>query len=205
MAHIVLRMELVERVLHQEGMDQAIAELKKVKESTREGLADVRRIIFDLRPMALDDLGLIPTLNKYIEKLMSNHPILIELKMFGKEIRPTPAMEVAVFRLVQEALNNIIKHAQTREAHIKLEFQAERIYVIVKDNGIGFDPDKELKSGFGLIGMQERVKLLNGHMVVQSSPGNGTKLLIVLPIQKDQLEEGINHESNGRSEYSTRR
>lgn len=203
MAHLVLRMDLVERVLQQEGIEQAIVELKKLKESTRESLADVRRIIFDLRPMALDDLGLIPTMKKYVERLMQSHSVHIEFKTFGREYRPSSAMEVAIFRLIQESLNNVIKHAQTDIAYVKIEYQAERIYVIVKDNGVGFDPEVKMQSGFGLMGMQERVKLLEGHMVIQSSPGKGTKVLMVLPIRKDLVEGEVNHESNERSEYST--
>jgi two-component system sensor histidine kinase DegS len=186
MANVVLRTELVEKVLVNDGVGQAREELKELKELVRESLADVRRIIFNLRPMALDDLGLVPTLRKYIEELNRKYDLVIDFKTFGKECRPPSSMEVALFRLVQESLTNVIKHAKAPEAQIKLEFQRDRIFLVIKDDGIGFDMKKKSREGFGILGMQERIKLLDGQMVLQSAPGQGTKLLLVIPIKQDQ-------------------
>jgi two-component system sensor histidine kinase DegS len=186
MANVVLRTELVEKVLSNAEVEKAREELKELKGMVRESLADVRRIIFNLRPMALDDLGLVPTLKKYIEELTRKYDLIVDFKTFGKECRPPSSMEVALFRLVQESLSNVIKHAKASETQIKLEFQAERIYLVIKDDGIGFDMKQKSREGFGILGMKERIKLLDGQMVFQSAPGQGTKILLVIPLKQDE-------------------
>jgi two-component system sensor histidine kinase DegS len=186
MANVVLRTELVEKILSNDGVEKAREELKELKGLVRESLADVRRIIFNLRPMALDDLGLVPTLKKYIEELTHKYDLIVDFKTFGKERRPSSSMEVALFRLVQESLSNVIKHARASETQIKLEFQAERIYLVIKDDGVGFNMKQKAREGFGILGMKERVKLLDGQFVIQSAPGQGTKLLLVIPSKQEQ-------------------
>lgn len=182
-AHLVLRMDMVDKLLQQDNVEQAKNELANLKEIAREGLGEVRRIIFDLRPMALDDLGLIPTLQKYVEKLSDTHNITIDFHTFGNVFRPPLAMEVALFRLIQEALSNVIKHSKATYAQVKADLQEEHIYVVIKDNGIGFDTQKRKGTGVGLIGMQERVKLLSGEISVSSFPGQGTKVMIRIPLE----------------------
>ncbi|MGZ4113021.1 MAG: sensor histidine kinase, partial [Tumebacillaceae bacterium] len=156
------------------------------KEIVRESLAEVRQIIFDLRPMALDDLGLVPTLRRYLADFQEKNKILTELKVFGREKRFNSALEVAVFRCMQEALNNICKHAQATSANVKLELTEKQISVHIDDNGIGFSVEAALASRdgghFGLIGMQERVQLLDGRVEIKSVPRQGTRVLISLPI-----------------------
>lgn len=186
MANVVLRTELAEKVLVNDGIEKAREELKNLKETVRESLSDVRRIIFNLRPMALDDLGLVPTLKKYVEELSRKYGQVFDFKTFGKERRPPSSMEVALFRLVQESLTNVIKHAKASETQIKLEFQSERMYLVIKDDGVGFDMKQKSREGFGILGMQERIKLLDGEMAVQSAPGQGTKLLLVIPLKQEE-------------------
>jgi len=183
LANVALRSELIEKILMQEEIEKARTELKELKIMLRDSVADVRRIIFDLRPMALDDLGLIPTLKKYIENVSNQSKIEIQLKTFGKEVRLPSLMEVAIFRLVQESLNNVVKHSKATECLLKVEFQKERIFVIITDNGVGFDMNQQSKDGFGLLGMKERMKLLEGDIVIHSSVGKGTKLLLTIPIK----------------------
>lgn len=188
MANVVLRTELVEKVFIHEGIEKAREELNEIKGMIRESLTDVRRIIFNLRPMALDDLGLVPTLKRYIEELSKKNHTDFEFKTFGKENRLPPAMEVALFRLVQESLNNVIKHAKATDVQLKLEFQRDRIFLIVSDNGIGFDMKQKTREGFGILGMKERIKLLEGQIVIQSAPGKGTKLFLSIPLNGEVRE-----------------
>lgn len=188
MANVVLRTELVEKVFIHEGIEKAREELNEIKGMIRESLTDVRRIIFNLRPMALDDLGLVPTLKRYIEELSKKNHTDFEFKTFGKENRLPSAMEVALFRLVQESLNNVIKHAKATDVQLKLEFQRDRIFLIVSDNGIGFDMKQKTREGFGILGMKERIKLLEGQIVIQSAPGKGTKLFLSIPLNGEVRE-----------------
>lgn len=182
MANVVLRTELVEKVLLQEGIEKAIDELKELKATVRDSLGDVRRIIFDLRPMALDDLGLVPTVHKYVDRVNEKSLTQFQFKTFGKEIRLPNALEVTLFRLIQESLTNISKHAKAKYADIKLEFQKEQIYLIIKDNGVGFEMNDQKLVGYGILGMKERVKLLNGKIIIQSYSQRGTKIILSIPI-----------------------
>jgi two-component system sensor histidine kinase DegS len=188
-AHLVLRMDMVDKLLQQDKVEQAKAELTNLKEIAREGLGDVRRIIFDLRPMALDDLGLVPTLQKYVEKLSQTHGITIDFQPFGNVFRPPLALEVALFRLVQEALNNVIKHSRATYAQVKADLQEDQVYVVIKDNGVGFDTKEKKGAGFGILGMHERIKLLNGNISVVSTPGQGTKVMVSIPLESKEGEK----------------
>lgn len=190
MANVVLRAEIAERMLMKQDIEMVHKELQDLKEMVRNSLSEVRKIIFDLRPMALDDLGLVPTLRKYTMDVSDRTGVLIELTTIGKEMRLPSAMEVAMFRLIQEALSNVVKHAKARNTLIKMEFHQGKVMFIVKDDGIGFNPtslrQEDARSHFGLMGMRERVDLLEGQMDIQSAHGEGTKLTISIPI-KDEV------------------
>ncbi|MFX0560625.1 sensor histidine kinase [Tepidibacillus infernus] len=199
MANVVLRTEIAERFMNVKQMDQAIQELKDLKVMVRQSLADVRKIIFDLRPMALDDLGLFPTLRKYIQEMAKRDNLDIDLSLAGRERRLPSGMEVAIFRLVQEALNNVVKHAQATKAVVKVEFQSGQIEVSVKDNGIGFDEEeqeKQKEGHFGLMGMKERVDLLEGDLEIQSIKNKGTTIKIRVPVNESgEISDGSENEN----------
>lgn len=112
----------------------------------RSSLSEVRRIIYDLRPMALDDLGLVPTLRKYLERTEEyNNGVTFHFINLGQEYRLPSKYEVALFRLVQESVQNAIKHAQASEIHVKIDMQQDSVFLIVKDNGKGFDVREKKK------------------------------------------------------------
>ncbi|WP_039944536.1 sensor histidine kinase [Thermicanus aegyptius] len=182
-ANLVLRTEIVEKVLNQNEAETARKELQVLKKMARDSLSDVRKIIYDLRPMALDDLGLIPTLRKFVDAYIDRYHLYIDFKVVGMEERLPSTTEVAIFRLVQESLNNIIKHAEATMVQVLLEFKPLKLTIRIKDNGKGM-PAEALKkeNSFGLIGMKERVKLLQGEMEIRSKPGRGTEILIQVPI-----------------------
>lgn len=185
MANVVLRSEIVEKMLKNERILEAQMELHELKEMVRMSLADVRRIIFDLRPMALDDLGLVPTLQKYIQTCEERIESSIDLVVFGVEPPLRSSVKAAIFRLVQECLNNVEKHARANMVQVKLEFVQESLSLVVKDDGVGFDLEKRLATGgsFGLLGMRERVQLLEGSVEMQSAPGEGTKVIFQIPLK----------------------
>ena len=183
MANVMMRSDLVEKVYQQHGADEAMKEIRKMKKMVRDALYEVRHIIYDLRPMALDDLGLIPTLKKYLKTIEEYfQQTRINFVCIGEERRFPAKYEVALFRLVQEAVQNVMKHAEAREVSVKLEIQRDFITVVVRDNGKGFDMEQKKTNSFGLIGMRERVDILDGELSIDSQIGKGTVVVIQLPL-----------------------
>ncbi|MGG0720074.1 sensor histidine kinase [Robertmurraya massiliosenegalensis] len=185
MANVMMRSDLIERVYKEYGADEALTEVKNLKKMVRNALYEVRRIIYDLRPMALDDLGLAPTLKKYLQTIEEYHNTTkITYINVGQEKRLPTKYEVALFRLVQESVQNALKHADASEIKVKLETGKEFITVLIKDNGQGFDVDERKPESFGIIGMRERVELLEGKISINSKIGTGTVVLIQVPLIK---------------------
>ncbi len=194
MANMVLRTEITERMLAKEAYNAVRNELSDLKLSVRSGIEEVRKIIFNLRPMALDDLGLVPTLRKFVQDYEEKAKIRTKFEMVGKEIRLPSGMEVAIYRLVQETFSNVHKHAQATHVTLELTFQQQMVKLTVSDNGMGFSTeniDKKIANGthYGLMGMRERVELLEGRMDIESTVGVGTKVSMVIPIKSDSREE----------------
>jgi two-component system sensor histidine kinase DegS len=187
MANVVLRAEICEKLMALEP-EKVKEELHDLKAMVKESLQEVRKIIFNLRPMVLDDLGLIPTLRRFISELQKHTKLTIELVVLGGDNQRLPnTLEVAVFRIIQEALNNICKHAQAQRCLVKLEMLPKRLHILVSDDGCGFDPDLSANAkteSFGLLGMRERVELLKGEMEVTSAPGSGSEIQIMIPIKR---------------------
>ena len=161
-------------------------ELREFKSLAQANVQELRRVIFDLRPMALDDLGIIPTLRRYLNDFEERNKMAVELIVFGKEQRLRPEHEITVFRVVQEALNNAWKHAQADKVWVKLETALEQVTVVIKDDGCGFELEKVLedqeRSSYGLLGMRERLLLLKGSFKITSAPGRGTTVIAQLPL-----------------------
>jgi len=189
MANVLMRTDLIERIYREKGIEQALAELSDLKLTVRNALSEVRRIIYDLRPMALDDLGIIPTLKKYTSTRMEYHQgIDIKFRSIESEVPLPKDYEVAIFRLVQECINNALKHANPTEITVKIEWAKKYINIVVRDNGVGFNT-KQIKQGsFGLIGLQERIELVKGSMDVQSVIGQGTLVMFQIPYPVEKLK-----------------
>ncbi|WP_354199172.1 sensor histidine kinase [Bhargavaea ullalensis] len=182
MANLVMQLGLVERVFQDKGMDPGLEQLGFTKELARNTLSEVRRIIHDLRPMVLDDFGLIPALRKYLERTADYHEgIRFNFKSEGISVRPNPGVEVAVFRLVQEAVTNAVKHSGARTIDVHVETCKDIIRATVTDDGRGFDPEDRSETAFGIQGMYERVALLRGEMDIRSAAGKGTEVILILP------------------------
>ncbi|MEN1967330.1 histidine kinase [Lentibacillus sp. N15] len=181
LANILLRSELVDRTFREGSVENALKEIKSVRGMIRSSLYEVRRIIYDLRPMALDDLGLVPTLKKYLSTIEDYHTVKTEFISIGSEKRLHQKYEIAIFRLVQEAVQNAIKHAEATLIKVKMEINKQCLTVAIKDNGKGFDATVKKDKSFGLIGMRERLEMLEGTMKINSVIGDGTTILINLP------------------------
>lgn len=184
MANVLLRSDLIERTYREKGPELAFREISSLKEMVRHALTEVRRIIYDLRPMALDDLGLVPTLKKYLGTIEEfNVGTKLHFDSNGNEIRLPNSHETAVFRLVQEAISNAIRHGKATNIDVQLEWLKDRVTIVVKDNGTGFDQSIVKNQSFGLIGMKERINLLEGDFIINSSIGNGVMLMFQIPYQ----------------------
>lgn len=187
LANIVLRTEIAERMLVNEDYALVKTELMDLKGQVRSGLEEMRKIIFNLRPMALDDLGLIPTLRKLVQDFEDKSKIHTIFEVSGKELRLSSSMEAAVYRLLQEALSNVLKHSEATRVWISVTFQQNQLQIVMKDNGKGFNASptnsaEENNMRYGLIGMYERVELIEGTINIQSGVGKGTEISIVIPL-----------------------
>ncbi|QVY61224.1 sensor histidine kinase [Cytobacillus gottheilii] len=183
MANVMMRSDLIERVYKERGGEEAILEIKSLKKMVRSALYEVRRIIYDLRPMALDDLGLVPTLKKYLQTIEEYHQnVQINFQNIGEELRLPPQYEVALFRLIQESVQNALKHAQCSDISVKLEIRSDRVAAVIRDNGKGFNIKEKKGDSFGIMGMRERVELVEGQLSIDSKQGKGTVVIIQIPL-----------------------
>jgi two-component system sensor histidine kinase DegS len=190
MANVVLRSEIAERMLGMQQYPAVKEELIDLKGQVRGSLEEVRKIIFNLRPMALDDLGLTPTLRKYIQDFEDKTKVHTKFDVVGRETRLPSGMEVAIFRLVQECFSNVLKHSSASSVTLEITFQKQMVKISILDNGIGFDveyTEARASAGnhFGLMGMRERVELLEGRMDIGSAKGEGTRISMLIPISSE--------------------
>jgi len=185
MANVILRAEICEKLLDKNPA-QVPKELRELKTVVKNSLQDVRKIIFDLRPMALDDLGIIPTLKRYFSEYQERNGINIDLVAFGQEKRISSGMEVAIFRVIQEAVNNVNKHSKAHKVLVRLEMTPKVVNCSIKDDGVGFDVKVKMdQDKFGLLGMRERVELLRGSFTINSAPEQGTEVKFSIPLEED--------------------
>lgn len=184
MANIVFRAEVCERLIDTD-VERAKAELRELRDHIRGTLGEIRKIIFDLRPMALDDLGLGPTIRGVLDNIRTQQGLFTEMLVTGKERRLESYVEIGLFRVVQEALNNVMKHAGASTIRVRIEFAPAGVTIVVEDDGKGFDDSvEEIPSDhFGLMGMRERVQLLEGKLTIKSTLGRGTRVLITAPLK----------------------
>jgi signal transduction histidine kinase len=146
-------------------------------------LENLHRLAMNLRPAALDHLGLVPALEQYIETFNQQYSIKTQFEAVGLgEERLLPEIETALYRIVQESLTNVVRHAQATQADVLVKRRDDQVITIVEDNGEGFDPETAMQtSRLGLLGMRERAEMLNGKLVIESTPGSGTTVLVEVP------------------------
>jgi two-component system sensor histidine kinase DegS len=181
LSNFILQTEIAMRLF---DVDQSKAkeELLGVKTSASSTFQKVRDFIFNLRPMMLDDLGLIPTLTRFVETFKEQSGIEVRLVSTGMDQRLEPYLEVMVFRAVQELLSNISRHSQATQVIIQIDTSATGIRVSIEDNGKGFDVEKKQeKGGMGLKIIHDRVEMLGGTIEMHSTTGHGTHVLFQIP------------------------
>ena len=143
---------------------------------------ELHRLAANLRPAILDQFGLIPAIQQHLESVNEIYGLKVHFADIGIENRLPHNLEINLYRMVQEALTNVIRHSQATQVDILLELHSNRLILIIEDNGVGFDPTIEQKGGgLGLFGMLERTEMLGGHLVIESKPGKGTTLYIEIP------------------------
>lgn len=193
MANLVVKTEYTERLMDKD-MDLARKEMQFLKDNLRDSLKATRKIIYDLMPMSLDDLGLIPTIKKLLDDHERNHDVRIT---FSQEIDceiVIPIINLTVFRIIQEGFNNIAKHSRCDAAHLEIKINSKEIYIKIDDDGVGFDPSEivgnaSVESGFGLYNIRERIDYLEGEFEVKSKRGKGTLLLARIPLKEGEVRE----------------
>ncbi len=161
--------------------------LRELQNLTADSLKELQRLMTDLRPSHLDDLGLPAALRWYAGRIQERYPLVVKVDFSGSEQPLDDAAKIATFRIVQEALNNIIKHAEAKNVFIDLTFEDKGMRLKVRDDGCGFDLEhfKKVQSSsrpaLGLAGMQERAVLLGGSVNIQSESGRGTLIEAIIP------------------------
>ncbi len=182
---MLVNLESIERLMT-DDVDEAISRLRVTKDIARRTLDETRRLMFDLRPSVLDDLGLVPALRWFISQRVAPRGLQVDFQAVGLENRLPEELETAMFRIVQEAITNTVKHAKAKHLTVNLFREPERIVAQVKDDGVGFHPvhvagkdDKD--RGLGLFGMHERATLVGGAIQVDSAPGRGTTVRVSVP------------------------
>jgi two-component system sensor histidine kinase DegS len=187
MSNLILRAEICQRMFDRDA-EMARSELAGLKAAINTTLQDIRRFIFELRPMILDDLGLVPTLRRYVQQFTEKNKVEVNLMVQGMESRLPPHYEVAIFRFVQEALNNVAKHAHASQARVVLDGAGDRVHIAIEDDGEGFHvadvlADEGGRRNLGIQMLRQQAEtLLRGELGIESTIGRGTRVAAVVPI-----------------------
>lgn len=148
----------------------------------RGSITEARRLMGGLIPLVLDDRGLVASLIVLLERFRKDHGLAIEFHHDVQFAHLTPAVAMIVLRIVQESLNNVVRHSQVTSARVAVVQQGDRLEVSVHDQGVGFDPDKVEKTRYGLTGVRERARLFGGQAEIESAPGQGAMIRVHLPL-----------------------
>ncbi len=186
LSNFILQTEIAMRLF---DIDQAKAkeELASLKTSATTTFQKIRDFIFELRPMMLDDLGLTPTLNRYVEAFKEQTGLDVRLSVNGLDQRLEPYLEVMIFRAIQELLGNVARHSQASQIKVQVDSSEVEVRVVVEDNGKGFDANMALEHGMGIKLIRERVEMLSGKMDVDSVIGQGTRITFQIPAVKTKV------------------
>ncbi|MBK8905071.1 MAG: sensor histidine kinase [Anaerolineaceae bacterium] len=186
-SNFILQAEICQRFFDV-NPDRARTELNALKSSAGATFSNVKDFIFDLRPMMLDDLGVIPTLRRYAESFQEKNGVPVPVAVTGVERRLESHIEVTVFRNVQELLQNAMNHAQASQIQVHVDMGQDQVTAVVEDNGSGFNVDDALGGGnktIGLATLRERTEMLGGELNIQSNLGQGTRVEFIIPISDE--------------------
>lgn len=200
LASVMVGLRNVEEAATQDEMHRRLAELRQVAAGT---LEDVRRLALELRPTTLDDLGLVAALRRYTDDYTARLKIPVDVQIVGLDgHRVAPAIETAIYRIVQEALTNVAKYASAKHVSVLLERREGQLNVIVEDDGCGFDVEQVLRAGaaenrLGIYGMKERAELAGGTLTIESQAGRGTTVYVRAPAGDEAHDSAEPHRHHG--------
>lgn len=185
LTNFILQAEICQRLFDTDP-GRARSELVGLKNAAMTTFQKIKSFMFELRPMMLDDLGLAPTVRRYVEAFSEKSGISVTVNVTGTERRLAPYSEVTLFRAIQELLTNVRQHAQATNARVQLDMDEDVVRAIVEDDGVGFDPGPTLAAAaqrrtIGLSTMKERIEMLGGRLEVESASGKGTRVTVELP------------------------
>ena len=217
LANLIFQTSVAEKLVDYDP-EEAKQTLQELRKQIRDCLTNIRQVIFDMRPMALDDLGLAPALNQLVGQMASRGILSTDFSIDGQPYELPKHVEIAIFRIVQEALNNAAHHSGTDKARLRVLCRPDALSVLIQDDGKGFDTDAEpdmpeaaevlseeessSAGQFGLLGMRERAKLIGAEINVVSAPGKGTRVHLRVPrrqpAEDDRNVKIINTAKKGR-------
>ena len=181
LSNFILQTEIAMRLFDVDAA-QAKDELNNLKSSAMGTFQKVRNFIFELRPMMLDDLGLVPTVRRYADAFKEQTSLDVSVTVTGNERRLEPYLEVMMFRALQELLGNTARHSQASQVKVMLDMGEDRVRISVDDNGRGFDPETiQQGNSLGLKLIRERAEMLGGTFEVDSAIGRGTRVVFAVP------------------------
>jgi len=173
------------------GDQEMLERIKRIRDQIHDLTENVREISYSLHPAMLEDLGLLPTIQWYLDKFVRSSGIGITFETAGWDERIDQHLSLALYRIVQEALTNVVRHSRAKNVSLKLTKGYPDVIMNVVDDGKGFDVDTESsRMGLGIVGMRERVNSLNGHFILHSGPGAGTRIRVTLPLEGYKDETG---------------
>ncbi len=183
LVNIYYRFQAYRKLLTKDPL-RAQQDLDKIEELMSEAIAEARGIIDDLRPSILDDVGLIPAIEKYLKRIKEENRISVSFEVGRSIPRLSSEVKTAVYRIIQEALSNARKHARATEVKVEIASQGNRLVAKVADNGCGFDVETVDAEGdnWGLIGMRERAEIIGSSLNIKSNIGQGTLVHLEVPI-----------------------
>jgi signal transduction histidine kinase len=189
---LALGLQGIAKLVHRKP-EMVEAQVTSLKEIANQALGELRHLISDLRPSHLDDLGLVPTLRWYVEQVEGRSDLKVQAEIVGEVRRLQPEIETTLFRIMQEALNHVLKHAEANTVNLALCFEPNRIILSVQDDGRGFSPTQAMQAGvhqpWGLLGIRERATLAGGSLTIDSQLGEGTRLEVHIPINSGESKK----------------
>lgn len=187
LSSLVVNLRLLEREVHKP--DAILAEIAEMKGALESVMENLHRLAMNLRPASLDHLGLVAALRQHAQWIRQRFELPVEFVSVGITERLDPEIETALYRIAQEAINNILQHAKATQAGILLEQRGENIVLIIEDNGVGFEPSLlDETDRLGIFGMRERADMMGGVLVVETSPGKGTTIFVEAPYGNPGLD-----------------
>ena len=192
-ANLLMEASICERLVDIDP-DEAKESLQELRKHLRMCLSDIRQIIFDMRPMALDDLGLVAAVDQFVQSLSDRGLLYTSMSVEGAEIQVAAHVKTALFRIVQEALGNIVRHAKVKQASLRMLYTEAAISILIEDKGVGFDAEATMdaktvdaaEANFGILGMKERAMIVGAQLSITSKKGEGTRVHVRLPLKPEE-------------------